>query len=78
MVVQRARGAGGDPEREGLPTARQAVLADLEKRLSQALGTKVTIRTDRTGKRGQIALEFYGLEHFEDLTRRLGARETNS
>lgn len=74
-LADTARGSGADPTREALPTARQAVLADLEKRISQALGTKVTIRTDRTGKRGQITIEFYGLEHFEDLTKRLGARE---
>lgn len=73
-LAETARGAGAEPSRDALPTSRQAVLADLEKRLSQALGTKVIIRTDRTGKRGQITAEFYGLEHFDDLLRRLGVR----
>lgn len=76
-LADTAKGAGA-PASDGLPTARQAVLADLEKRISQSLGTKVTIRTDRSGKRGQINIEFYGLEHFEDLTRRLGARDGTS
>ncbi len=51
---------------------RQAVLADIEKRISQSLGTRVAIRTDPTGKRGQIAIEFFDLDQFDGLLSRLG------
>jgi ParB family transcriptional regulator, chromosome partitioning protein len=54
------------------PTPREAVLRDIEKRISQALGTKVAIRTDSTGKRGQITLDFYDLDQFDGLLARLG------
>lgn len=53
-------------------TAR-AVLVDLERRLSQQLGTKVTIQS--SGKaRGKISIEFYGLDHFDGLMEKLGLK----
>jgi ParB family transcriptional regulator, chromosome partitioning protein len=55
-----------------LPSPREAVLRDIEKRIAQALGTKVQIRTDPTGKRGQITLDFYDLDQFDGLLSRLG------
>lgn len=60
------------PLRSALPSPREAVLRDIEKRISQALGTKVLIRTDPTGKRGQITLDFYDLDQFDGLLSRLG------
>jgi ParB family chromosome partitioning protein len=51
---------------------RRAVLADLERRLGQHLGTRVTIRADRSGQKGTLMLEFYGLDHFDGLLQRLG------
>ena len=65
---------------KGLPPARGAVggvgrsaaVADLEKRLGEHLGTRVKIKTDRSGKRGRVELAFYDLDHFEGLMQRMG------
>lgn len=51
---------------------RAAVLRDLERQIGEHLGTKVSILTDRQGKRGRMMIDFYGLDHFEDLLTRLG------
>ena len=51
--------------------AKRAVLADLERRLGQYLGTKVSIRPSR-GDKGSIELEYYGLDHFDGMLRRMG------
>ncbi len=51
---------------------RLAVVRDMERRIAQALGTKVAISTDRTGTKGTIAIEFFGLDHFDGLMARLG------
>lgn len=62
-------GAGLHPTR--LPE-HEAVLIDLERRLAQYLGTKVKIRSSPKGDRGFVELEFYGLDHFDGLLRRMG------
>lgn len=62
----------GKSPKDKFLSPRQAVLADIEKRISQSLGTRVTIRTDPTGKRGQIAIEFFDLDQFDGLLSRLG------
>lgn len=52
--------------------SRSAVLTDLERRLGQFLGTKVHIRSDRGGTRGQVVIDYYGLDHFEGMLTRIG------
>lgn len=54
------------------PSKPTNAVIDLERRLGEQLGTKVMIKTDRTGKRGVMSLTFYGLEHFESLLNKLG------
>lgn len=51
---------------------RSAALADLEKRLGEHLGTRVKIKTDKSGKRGRIEMAFFDLDHFEGLMQRVG------
>lgn len=68
--------AAGDVAASALPSPREAVLRDIEKRIAQSLGTKVAIRTDPTGKRGQITLDFYNLDQFDGLLARLGVSST--
>ena len=51
---------------------RAAVLRDLERQISQHLGTKVRLTSDRFGKRGTMVVEFYGLDHFDGLLRKMG------
>jgi ParB family chromosome partitioning protein len=79
-LIQAGRGAPSPVKgREGVMVrdeARIAVLADLQRRIGQQLGTKVLITTDRRGKRGRISMEFYGLDHFDALMTRLGVSTT--
>ena len=53
-------------------SAKSASLEDLERRLGEYLGTKVSIHSDRGGKRGRFVVEFYGLDHFDGLMSRIG------
>lgn len=56
--------------------AKKAVLIDLERQLGQFLGTKVAIHASRKGDRGAIEIEYYGLDHFDGLLRRMGFDRT--
>lgn len=50
----------------------KSVLIDLEKRLGEELSTKVKLKTDQSGTKGSITIEFYDLDHFDGLMNRLG------
>ena len=50
----------------------ESVLQDLEKRLGEQLSTRVKLKTDKSGTKGSILIEFYDLDHFEGLMGRLG------
>lgn len=45
---------------------------DLERQLSETLGTKVRLTTNADRTRGRIVIEFYGLDHFDGVVRQLG------
>jgi len=47
-------------------------ILDLEKRLQEILGTKVTISTKKRGHRGRIIIDFYSLDEFDRLTEKMG------
>jgi ParB family chromosome partitioning protein len=51
---------------------RSAVHADLERKLGDHLGTKVSIKTNRTGTKGKLVIDFYGIDHFDGLISSLG------
>lgn len=70
-------GGGGGAGSPDPFEAREAARQRLEKRLSEHLGTKCAVATDRSGARGRISIEFYTLDHFDGLLARLGldARE---
>jgi ParB family chromosome partitioning protein len=53
-------------------TRARAVLDDMERRLSEHLGTRVILRTDRSGRKGTLTLEFFSLDQFDGLLERLG------
>ncbi|MBX3360462.1 MAG: hypothetical protein KF705_03330 [Phycisphaeraceae bacterium] len=57
---------------------RSASIADLEKRLGEHLGTRVKIKTDKSGKRGRIEMAFFDLDHFDGLMQRVGYSNGNS
>lgn len=75
-----AEAAGGLPTLPA-PTADEVIgeqarimaVREMERRLQEHLGTKVTIRTDRTGQRGRLVIRFYGLDQFEGILGRMGA-----
>ena len=57
------------------PTQREAVIADIERRLSDHLGTKTKITLLASGNRGRVQIEFFSLEQFEGLMERMGLRD---
>ena len=42
------------------------------RQLGQYLGTRVHIRTGARKDKGSLQVEFYGLDHFDGLLRRMG------
>jgi ParB family transcriptional regulator, chromosome partitioning protein len=56
----------------GAQTRVHSILSDLEKQLSEQLGTRVKLRTDKSGTRGSVTIEYYDLDHFDGLMARLG------
>ena len=56
----------------GTKSPRRAHLDDLEKQLSDLLGTRVRVSTNRTGYKGKMSIEFYDLDQFDGLLGRLG------
>lgn len=63
---------------EGEPTQREAVIADLERRLSAHLGTQTKVTMRSHGNRGRVTIEFYSLEQFEGLMERIGLSDEMS
>lgn len=52
----------------------RSVVRDMERQLSEQLGTRVTLQTNTKGTRGRISIEFYDLDQFDGLLTRLGVR----
>lgn len=50
------------------------VIKSLEKQLSDQLSTQVRLKTDKSGTKGNITIEFYNLDHFDGLMGRLGVQ----
>lgn len=50
----------------------EVIRLDLERRLSSVLGTRVEVRTSRSGTSGKLVLSFFDLEQLDGLLRRLG------
>lgn len=71
--LARVGGSGGGeaPAPSDAP-ARSAAREALERQLSEHLGTKVRIAGSQRGTRGRISLDFYSIEHFDGLMKRLG------
>ena len=78
--IVRRRKAQAQASAASLPTpgrqvAKPAHLADVENRLQQAVGTKVTIREARRKGQGRIIIEYYSLDDFDRIAGRLGLVE---
>ncbi|MFN7019755.1 MAG: ParB/RepB/Spo0J family partition protein [Phycisphaerales bacterium] len=72
-----ARGAAGKAGRGAKSAAAGVGLAaagleDLQRQLSEHLGTKVQIRVKRGGKSGDVVVRFYDLDHFDGLMGKMG------
>ena len=67
------------PANVGQPNASatrlQSVLRDLENRLGEELSTRVSLKTDKSGRKGRIVIEFYDLDHFDGLMGKLGVAD---
>ena len=57
--------------------ARPAV-ADMERKLTDALGTRVTIKEGRRRHTGKITIEYYALDDFERVTEKLGVERDSA
>ncbi len=74
----RGSGAGGGAEGAAAPAParggpdRPANLGELERQLSEHLGTKVRIAANSKGDRGRLTIEFYSLDHFDGLMGKMG------
>jgi ParB family chromosome partitioning protein len=54
--------------------AKASSLRELEKQLSEHLGSSVRIRANAGSKRGSLVIKFYDLDHFDGLMAKLGFR----
>ena len=84
LSVRRLEEIVSEPQaaatRTGAPTGavvrrpKPAYIQDLESQLSQASGTRVTIRPGRAKNAGRIIIDYYSLDDFERISTALGAR----
>jgi len=69
-----------DPNATATPArsmpSRPAYLADLEERLTSAVGTRVRILPGRARHSGRIVVEYYSLDDFDRIASALGVRNT--
>lgn len=71
-VLDGQKAAGHGAPTKGEERMRSASLVDLEKRIGEHLGTRVSVRPDRSGKRGKIEIAFFDLDHFDGLMQKIG------
>jgi len=66
------RGAVETPERTR--PSRSAYIEDIERQLTEAVGTKITIRPGRGKHSGKVIIDYYTLDDFDRITGLLGAQ----
>jgi ParB family chromosome partitioning protein len=69
-LVRKHLGEGPNPQRRVV--YKPAHIVDLENKLTNHLGTRVTIDAKKKGHRGKIMIEYYSLEDFDRITEQLG------
>jgi len=69
-LVRRALIGSAEEKTKVIETAPH--ILDLERKLQEILGTKVTISTRKRGHRGRIIIDFYSLDEFDRLTEKMG------
>ncbi len=73
--AQRPKGIQADSVQvssESELTARDANVADLERQLTEHLGTRVALQLGRKKGSGRLVLEFYNLDQFDGLMQKMG------
>jgi len=74
-VARLARGGAPQPGKEGqTPPAKSPYIADVERQLTEAVGTRVSVRPLRTRGRGRIVIDYYSLDDFDRIVGLLGLR----
>jgi len=73
QLAQKAHGRREDAPPRQAP-GKAPYLVDVENQLSQAVGTKVAVVPGRSKNTGRIVIDFYGLDDFDRIVERLGAR----
>ncbi len=72
-MVERAR--GGPASKQGQSgQQRPPYIVDVERQLSNVVGTKVSIRPGRRQHSGKIVIDYYSLEDFDRIGQALGLR----
>ena len=69
-----AGGARAGGKKARTETARPAYLADLEARLTEAVGTRVRIQPGRRRHSGRIVVDYYSLEDFDRISGAFGLK----
>jgi len=69
--INKSSGSQGRPSRAATKANH---FADLERQISEALGTRVAIKPGRKKGAGALTLEFYSLDQFDHLLDRLGVK----
>jgi ParB family chromosome partitioning protein len=70
---------GASPEAApSVPRAKAPYIADLEQRLTQAVGSRVTIHPGRAKHSGRIVIEYYSLDDFDRIANTLGLRSEDT
>jgi ParB family chromosome partitioning protein len=69
-LVRKYLGENGTPKSKA--QAKASHILDLEDKLSRHLGTRVSIETKKSGRRGRIMIEFDSLDEFDRITEVLG------
>ncbi len=71
-----AKGKPAAPQSAAAQAAHeaQANLRSLERDISETLGTKVRLHTDRSGKKGRVVIHFYDLDQFDGLLQKFGVK----
>lgn len=64
--------SGRAPKRKPIDESAVAGVRALERDIAEALGTRVKITTDRTGKKGRVMIDFYDLDQFDGLLQKFG------
>ena len=73
-LVATENSTRADPPSARRSSTKPPYILDLEQQLTQAIGTRVTIRTGRAKNTGGITIEFYSLDDFDRITSALGAK----